>query len=164
MDPGQQHTASDVPRRDLDREIVLALRGLLQHAPEVQSSLATRLGIGSTDVAALDHLVSSPASLGVVELGRLLGIRSASATVLVDRLVRAGHLERIKHATDARRVALRPTGSARGEVREVLTPLIDAIGDLAAELDEGSARAVLRFLVGAADAMRAFAAESGDAS
>lgn len=150
--------ATDQPDPQLKREVSLALRELMQVAPDLQAALATRLGVGATDVAALDHLVSSPAPLGVVELAHLLGMRSASATVLVDRLVQAGHLERAPHPTDRRRVALLPTASAVEEVRAALLPLIAAIDAITAQLDSASAETVRRFLNDVASATHAFAA------
>lgn len=150
--------ATDQPDTQLKREVSLALRELMQVAPDLQAALAARLGVGTTDVAALDHLVSSPAPLGVVELADLLGMRSASATVLVDRLVHAGHLERAPHPTDRRRVALLPTTSAVAEVREALLPLIAAIDAITAQLDSASAETVRQFLNDVTSAIHAFAA------
>jgi DNA-binding MarR family transcriptional regulator len=51
--------------------------------------LLGRLGIGDTDMTALEHLFAN-GPLGPVELGEKLGLRSASATALVDRLEAAG--------------------------------------------------------------------------
>ncbi len=70
------------------REIGLAVRALVLTDREMQTALARRLGVGLTDVRAMEELVASPDVLGPVELGNRLGIRSASATVLVDRLGR----------------------------------------------------------------------------
>ncbi|QGK71828.1 MarR family transcriptional regulator [Allosaccharopolyspora coralli] len=142
--------------RPIDREIASALRGLMQLQPQVERALAGRLGVGTTDVAAVDQLVSAPAAPGVVELADRLGIRSASATVLVDRLVAAGHVERSRHPTDRRRVTLHTTESARTEVLTALSPLLTAIGEVTSELDEDTADTVLRFLAEVVDRTRAF--------
>jgi hypothetical protein len=63
----------------------VAIRDMLQANGETTQSLPRRLGVGITDAMALDHLLSSAAGLGPTELGQRLGIRSASATALVDR-------------------------------------------------------------------------------
>jgi DNA-binding MarR family transcriptional regulator len=148
-----------VERPPTTRQISLALRALLQAGRDLQTSMARRLGIGPTDVQAMNHLVSSGQPLGPVELGHRLGIRSASATVLVDRLEAAGHLTRERHPADRRRITLHPTDSAKIEVRAAIAPLIETIGRIADRLDEDQARTVLAFLTEATDAVREFAAE-----
>ncbi|HET7303916.1 MAG TPA: MarR family transcriptional regulator [Segeticoccus sp.] len=150
-----------VPREeDTRRQIGLALRELLRLAPEVHTALAHRLGVGTTDLAALDRLTSQTGPMGVVELGNELGIRSASATVLVDRLVTAGHLERAAHPTDRRRRVVRATPEAHDEVRLALAPLIADISALTADLDAQTGRAVLAFLRAACAALDRFGQQS----
>lgn len=148
-----------VDEPDIARDISRSLRDLLQAGRGVQTTLARRLGVGVTDVQAVSHLVESPEPLGTVELGNRLGIRSASATVLVDRLEAAGHLSRTAHPDDRRRVVLRPTDTARAEVREALAPLLASLGGIVADLDDEQAAVVLGFLRDATRAIGEFTAE-----
>lgn len=143
--------------QNLAGHITLAVRALQQATAEAQRALARRLELGLSDVAALDHLVRSRTPLGPVELGELLGIRSASATVLVDRLVEAGHVVRTNHPSDRRRRVLYTTEQARAEVLRAVQPLIDALQELAAGLDDEQAHTVLLFLQRAADVHAAYA-------
>ncbi|TDC01683.1 MarR family transcriptional regulator, partial [Micromonospora fluostatini] len=116
------------PRESPGRsETARALREVIRASGDIRAALARRLGIGPTDAAAIDHLVASPEPLGPVELGNRLGIRSASATTLVDRLVQAGHVERTPHPGDRRRVALQVTDHAFTEVVEALSPMLAGI-------------------------------------
>ncbi len=108
--------------------------------------MARHLKMGETDLAAMDELVTSPVPMGPVELGHRLGIRSASATVLVDRLEAVGHLHRQPHASDRRRVVLEASDSAIAEVGEMLTPLLIAMGQIVDRLDPVQAELVLAFL------------------
>lgn len=140
------------------REIGVALRHLLQAGRAMQAGVARRLGMRLTDVQAVDHVVSSGAPMGTVELGRRLGIRSASATVLVDRLVAAGHLTREPDPADRRRVTLAATEHARTEVRAALAPVLDDVDALVGRLDDQQAATVLAFLVDVATVMREYAA------
>lgn len=126
--------------------IAQALRALLRQAPAVHARLATRVGVGVTDLLALDHVTSDPAPLGVVELADRLRIRSASATVLVDRLAATGHLQRLPHPHDRRRTSLHPTASAHEDVLAALGPLIRDLTDITDSLEPDTARAVLEFL------------------
>lgn len=146
---------------DIASDISRSLRDLLRVGRGVETTLARRLGVGVTDVQAVSHLVESGEPLGPVELGNRLGIRSASATVLVDRLEAAGHLRRTDHPEDRRRVVLRPTESARAEVREALVPLLRSIAGVVAALDEGEAVVVRDFL---RDATRAIGEFTGEAA
>ncbi|MEO6086404.1 MAG: MarR family winged helix-turn-helix transcriptional regulator [Umezawaea sp.] len=144
---------------DIARDISRSLRDLLRVGRGVQATLARRLGVGVTDVQAVSHLVESQEPLGTVELGNRLGIRSASATVLVDRLEAAGHLHRAGHPKDGRRVVLQPTETARAEIREALAPLLGSIAGIVAALDDREAVVVRDFL---RDATRAVEDFTGD--
>ncbi|GAB3492938.1 MarR family winged helix-turn-helix transcriptional regulator [Flexivirga lutea] len=134
------------------------LRRLLQAAPAVHAELARRIGVGVTDLLALDHLTSADQPAGVGELSQLLKIRSASATVLVDRLVASGHLERGRHATDGRRTTLHATASAYDDVRDALLPLIADINTITETLSDVEAEVVLTFLTRIVAALDSFAA------
>ena len=80
------------------RGIAMALRDLLRAGREMREAMGARLGVGETDLVAMDHIAREPSHLGPVELGRRLGITSASATVL-DFLTRATVVLR-EYATD----------------------------------------------------------------
>lgn len=124
----------------------------------MQAAMGRRLALGETDLNAMEELVEADEPLGPVELGNRLGIRSASATVLVDRLEEAGHLRRERHPSDRRRIRLHTTESARTEVRAALAPVIAAIDKIASRLDEEQSRVVLEFLSDVTDVMLTYAA------
>jgi DNA-binding MarR family transcriptional regulator len=125
-------------------EVTDALRALMWGVQDAQAALARRVGVGVTDVQALQVLADR--SVGTVGLGTALGIRSASATVLADRLQSAGHLRRVPHASDGRRVVLELTDSARTEVIAALAPFLHAVGAIVADLDDTERATVTQFL------------------
>jgi DNA-binding MarR family transcriptional regulator len=137
--------------------IAVAVRALLQAAGQVEVAIAERLGLGLRDLQAMDHLLSNPAPAGPAELSRRLGITSASTTALLDRLQRAGHLERERHGSDRRRVLLHPTRRSQQRIREQLAPLVEATVRIAGELKPDERRAVERFLEQVTAAMHEFA-------
>ncbi len=143
-------------------EVAVALRDVQRAAAETRQALARRLNMGVSDVAAMDQLIFAAEPLGPVELGNRLGMRSASATALVDRLERAGHLRRVPHPSDRRRQTLAPTEHAITEVATALRPLIDAVSAAAAELTPEQAAVVTQFLRTASRIMHDFAAEPPD--
>ena len=143
-------------------DVAVALRDVQRAAAETRQALARRLNMGVSDVAAMDQVIFAAEPLGPVELGNRLGMRSASATALVDRLERAGHLRRVPHPSDRRRQTLAPTEHAISEVATALRPLIDAISAAAAELTPDQAAVVTQFLRTASQIMHDFAAASPD--
>ena len=144
-----------------DDQIAIALRLVLQAGREMQASMAHRLDLRVTDVQAIDHVVTATHPLGPGELGERLGIRSASASVLVDRLVAAGHLAREPDPHDGRRTSLVATDRARREIRRALAPLIAEIATITDRLDAEQAATVLQFLRDAASAMRNDGGDTG---
>lgn len=86
-----------------------------RHAAEVlafAAALARRTGLGTSEMAALEHLQQSEAGLTPTQLGRRLSLSSGSVTALVDRLEKAGRVERRPHPGDRRSsvVYLKPSG------------------------------------------------------
>src|SRR3954466_10190234 len=66
-----------------------------------RSAMVTALGIGLSDIDALEYLER----LGPMtqrDLGSHLSLTSGGVTVLVDRLVKHGLVRRVPHATDRR--------------------------------------------------------------
>ncbi len=126
-------------------ELSWALREVTRANAEITRELARRLGLGVNDMAALDHLLQS-GPLGPADLGNLLGMRSASATALVDRLEAAGHVERRPHPTDRRRLVVEPTPHAVEEVLGVIRPLVASLDGVAEELTSDERRSVARYL------------------
>ena len=145
--------------------VIAALRAVQKGTLEAQQATAKRLSLGVTDLQALEHLFSGRGSLGAVELGQRLGMTSASATALVDRLERAGHLVRESDASDRRRKRLVPTEHAEREALGVLGPMIAALTDAAASLTDEEAETVSRFLQEVAGILHDYAAGlAGDTS
>ncbi|WP_308291162.1 MarR family transcriptional regulator [Micromonospora sp. DH13] len=139
-----------------DTETVAALRDMLRIAGDTRAALARRLGIGATDAAAIEHLVASAEPLGPVELGNRLGIRSASATSLVDRLVQAGHVARAPHPRDRRRLCLQVTDHAAEQVVEALRPMLVGVERAVGRLSPEQAAATAAFLREMAEVMREY--------
>ena len=106
-----------------------SLRTVLNNFNDLQRHVAQQLGLGLNDVTALEHLISR-SDLGPADLASLLGITTASATVLVDRLENAGHVQRQSHPQDRRRKLLLVTEHAQSEVFKALQPLLEMHKDI----------------------------------
>jgi DNA-binding MarR family transcriptional regulator len=122
------YSAGDLPKgaiapRDWPHsEVVDALYDVLRAMPELRAALAHRLGLNPSEVDAMEHIMGEP--MGPTELARRLYMTSASSTVLVDRLVQAGHATREFDPSDGRRRLVRPTPKGAGAVFAQIGPLV----------------------------------------
>lgn len=134
-----------------------ALRAVNRASTEVDHALAHRLGLRPLDYAALGHVMDSTHPLGPADLSTALGISTGSATELVDRLERDGHLQRRPHPSDRRRVVLQATDDATARLIGALGPLFAELDALAAALPPEDRPVVVRFLRDAAERMERWA-------
>src|ERR671916_1005720 len=111
----------------------------LQHA----AAMARRMGLGVTDLHALEHL--SREELTPKELGERLFVSPGAITALVDRLEKAGHLERVANPKDRRSSLLRTTPSGREAMVAQVLPLASEVDRIAAGLSEQELAAVEGF-------------------
>jgi len=155
--------ADEVESRERERwaaaEPTWALWEVMRSATEAGYVLAERLGLPYNDVRALGVLTESEDAIGPVELGNRLGMRSASATELVDRLEAGGHVRRARHPHDRRRVVLELTDTAWHAVMAELGPLLARFDRVADELGPEAGATVVAYLRAVAAEQRAYRAE-----
>lgn len=142
---------------DLD-PATIAVRDLVAESRELVGRMARVMGMNATDMSAIGALTQH-GPMGVVALAEHLGIRSASATALVDRLERAGHVERLRETRDRRRVTVTETRSAREASYRAWAPLIGRIDEVSRSLSEPEREVVCRFLARVAEVDRRSARE-----
>ena len=133
------------------------MRRVVRRSEEANLALARHLGLSATDVAALDHLLTD-GPLGPAQLADRLGMRSASATALVDRLEAAGHVARHRHPSDRRRLEVVPTAHARQETLRALQPLLEEIEAAGAGLTAAERATVVGYLDRVAEILDAYRA------
>jgi DNA-binding MarR family transcriptional regulator len=134
-----------------DESLSALLYAVLLAADGAGRVVADEMGMSVTDTTALQHLTTrGPA--GPVDLGRMLGIGSAAATMLADRLERAGHVERRPHPADRRRLQLVPTERATREAWRVLQPLLGRVDAVEGGLEADDRAVVARYLRAVASA------------
>jgi DNA-binding MarR family transcriptional regulator len=120
-------------------------------AAEVAMRRRTRnsMGMGETDLAALRFLLEADAQSRAVspkELAVHLGISSASTTTLIDRLVKSGHVERTRHASDGRAIVLRATAMSDSEVRSTMGEMHNRMIEVTGELSPADSAVIAAFL------------------
>ncbi|KQQ00111.1 MULTISPECIES: MarR family winged helix-turn-helix transcriptional regulator [unclassified Rathayibacter] len=110
-----------------------------------------RLGIGTTDLAAL-RLIGMGAerdeTVRAVDLAAAIGITTAAVSLLVDRLVRAGYVDRVPDPSDGRGRILCLTDSAKTAVGATDAPTYGAIRTLADGIPDADAVRFGALLVG----------------
>ena len=144
--------------RVLADEASWALRDVTRAAVDADYAIARRMGLRQMDYTALSHVFTGEGTLSPRRLSDRLGISTGSTSELLDRLERAGHLERRRDLTDRRRVSLQPTETSIGEVIATLAPLFAALDDLAGHYSDVEQQAIAGYLRQAATLMRDFAA------
>jgi len=105
---------------------------LLRRYREAEAAMRSRvrddMGMGERDILALRFLLEARATSVVLrqkDLADRLDITTASASNLVDRLVRDGFAQRRPHPEDRRSVAVEATDDGDREVRETLRRMHD---------------------------------------
>lgn len=129
-----------------------ALHRLLDSGRRSGPALARRAGLTHSELAALEHVFDEP--VGPSELAQRIGVTSAAATGIVDRLEARGHVERQPHPTDRRRTAVVCTASGREEMLGHLMPMFVELAALDASFTEEEREVIHRFLVAADKAVR----------
>lgn len=141
-----------------ERDLLRAVRHLVRADREMRNRLSGAMKVNPTDLRSLRHVIrvaevaersDEPSPIrGVTPrlLADHLGITTAAVTVLVDRLVTSGHLERIPHPRDRRSVLLVPTEMARREMAAHLADMHQRMKAIASAVPEEARPAVIGFL------------------
>ncbi|MFG6503117.1 MarR family winged helix-turn-helix transcriptional regulator [Microbacterium sp. P05] len=128
-------------------ELSWSLRATNRAATEVDRALAAHLSLRPLEYDAIDHIMSSESDpIGPVELSSRLGISPGSATEMVDRLERDGHVVRERGAADRRRVLVTARPEAVERILGNLTPLFDGLDDLATTFTPREQASIQRYL------------------
>jgi DNA-binding MarR family transcriptional regulator len=127
-------------------EVTWVLRDVLRGYVDTNTAFGAKLDLSVNDMTAIEYLLED-SELGPVELGQRLGIRSASATAMVDRLETAGHLQRQPHPTDRRRRTLKVTESASQSLMETVAPLVGDLASIAESLSSAERTVVHDYLL-----------------
>jgi len=139
------------------RPTINALRAATVEFDLVAAEFAKTQRLNATDLRALIGLLDreragEPATPGW--LGAHLAINSASVTALVDRLVERGLVERVRDASDRRRVLLQASDTAKDLGEDFFRPVFGRIGAVAADYSADEMSTVQRFLADVVSALR----------
>jgi DNA-binding MarR family transcriptional regulator len=145
---------SDDAERERSVAVLEAMRTYRAAESAMRSRTQVSMGMGENDLLALRYLITARQggrTTGPKELTAYLGISSASTTVLLDRLERAGQVRRENSPFDRRALIIVPTASTDEEIKAALGDVPARMVEVANRLDPEQARVVIDFL----DSMRA---------
>ncbi|EPH39494.1 MarR family transcriptional regulator [Streptomyces aurantiacus] len=134
-------------RTELLAAVTVAARR--QHAAYTlfNQAMADRLGLHPTDLQCVSLLGLEPEPLTTGEIARLTGLTSGSATRLVDRLLRAGLVERHPDPHDRRRTRISLTADRAPDLTAAWDEPGTAFAAALAEFTEEELGAVERYLL-----------------
>lgn len=147
----------DSTRTDLMRLVPqLALEGR-----RIAEAFAQREGLHQTDIEALSRVMLAEAQAAPLTAGALggeLGLTSGATTFLMNRLQRAGLVERTRDAHDQRRVHLRLSAAGRELAEAVYPPILRLSAAVMDEFTPAELTTVRRFLTATTTAMATYRA------
>lgn len=152
IDPRQELVRhDDLTEGDLERVVALltALRDWREAEQKLSFESRSKMKLNDTDMKALRYIIASANADVAVTAGALsehLHISTASTTKMLDRLERAGHIERRPHPTDRRAVTVAITEETHREVRRVMGMQHAHRFEVARGLSSDEREIVIRFL------------------
>ncbi len=139
-------------------ELARAARRFDMAAVGMHLETSSRMGMTQAELLAIEWL-GMDGDLGPTELAHRLHIRTGAVTALLDRLERRGHVVRVPHPSDRRKLLVRLTGTARSETMALLHPMVDEVMELARGLTTEDRRRIGGYLDGLAAIVARYAAE-----
>lgn len=117
--------------RDPQGQLLASMREFSLESERYVERVASLHGLHRTDLNALGFLIRPDLADNAMTPGKLgdaLNLSSPATTALVDRLERAGHVNRRRSETDRRQIQLAMTDHARNVGRELFAPLATQMG------------------------------------
>jgi DNA-binding MarR family transcriptional regulator len=122
-----------------------SMRGHASAATRYAAAVAKRMGLGTSELAALEHLqAAGPMTPG--QLGGRLSMSPGAVTALVDRLEGRGHVERMPNPEDRRSALLRETEGGLRDSLEHLWPYIVEMRGIEEGFTEEERAVISRYL------------------
>lgn len=117
-------------------------------------AIGQRIGLSAADHKALT-IIGANGPLTAGRLAQLTGLSPGAVTGLVDRLERAGHVRRAPDPGDRRRILISAVTDSRSDLGEIFAGLGAAMSELIARYDAKEAAAIVDYLQGTIEILRA---------
>lgn len=127
--------------------IAVRLREILAMSHAFERRLGATLDVNATDLSAMEHLINE-GPLTPSDLAKRLGVTTAASTLVADRLVALGHVERRPHPRDRRKIIIVPAHASVARAVDELMPVAVGVSGLVSALSEAERAVVEQFLGG----------------
>lgn len=114
-------------------------RGQLLH-----QAIAERFGLNPTDMKCVDLARSEP-RLTAGRLAEITGMSTSATTAVLDRMEKAGFIERVRDPADRRRVIVVSTGRREQELAAAFAPLKDVMTAVLESYDDDQLALIAQF-------------------
>jgi DNA-binding MarR family transcriptional regulator len=118
-----------VSRAELSAELTEQVREQQIAYDRFHDAVAAYLGINRTDLRCLD-LIDLRGKQTPGEISQVTGLTTGAVTAMLDRLERAGYIQRARDSSDRRRVLVELTDLARKRGAEVYQPFATQAGPM----------------------------------
>jgi len=108
------------------QDATVLLRDIRELSAAFETHLGGELTVNPTDLTAMEHLIQS-GPLTPTDLARRLGVSTAAATTVIDRLTAVGHVTRTPNPADRRGVLVVPAPASVARAMGALMPMIMSI-------------------------------------
>jgi len=144
--------------RQKDEALADLMREHSSAATRYAAAVAKRIGMETSELAALEHLQGAgPMTPG--RLGRRLSMSPGAVTALVDRLEKRGHVQRTPNPEDRRSALVHETEEGLSDSLEHLWPYIVEMKSIEEGFTEEERAVISRFLKAATEATHRHAKE-----
>jgi DNA-binding MarR family transcriptional regulator len=136
-------------RQELEAALNAAMRDASGQGVLYSQAVAERLGMNSTDLECLDHILRGPVTAG--RLAELTGLTTGAITGVIDRLERVGLARRERDAHDRRKTLVRVLPAVAERVAPLFEPMERAAMAVLSKYRDDELALLLDFLTRARD-------------
>lgn len=143
-------------RKQLGEELIEGQQRLYSATQRVAHGFANQNGLSERELQALlvvMHAEAAGQPITAGDLARASRLSSAAATGLIDRLEKAGHVERHRDDVDRRRVTLHYSQLGMAIATTFFGPLADMASDITARYADDELELINRYLAEVSQAM-----------
>lgn len=133
------------PRAQVIADLTEASRDMASWTLMLHQAIATRFGLGPTDMKCLD-LARGEEKLTAGRLAEITGLSTSAVTSAVDRLEKRGFVERTRAEDDRRKVIITPTGAHDNEAYDVFAQVEAGFTKIVADYDTATLEKITEFV------------------
>ncbi|MFI1537183.1 MarR family winged helix-turn-helix transcriptional regulator [Streptomyces anandii] len=148
-------------RADLIAAIEDAVRDNGGRGQLLHQAIAERFGLNPTDLKCVDLARTEP-RLTAGRLAEITGLSTSATTAVLDRMEKAGFIERVRDPADRRRVVVVSTGRREQELNTAFGPLKDAMTAVLESYDDEQLALIAGFVRRLNDLLRDLTAQPDD--